>query len=76
MDKRCNVYSRRFIDALDDIGKMLPARGNYIRLWRERQRRRRKDEEEERRLRYLRRRAELLRESQRRNHMDKPGKYR
>ncbi len=44
MDKRCNVYSRRFIDALDDGKKMLPVRGNCIQLRKE-ERRRRKEEE-------------------------------
>ena len=72
MDKRYDVYSRRFIDALNNGDKTLPPRGNCIQLWIEQRRQREELEREKRRLQYLRRRNELLRKSQK----DKPGKYR
>ena len=65
MDERCNVYSRRFIDALDKRDEMLPPRGNYIRLWRAEQLQRKQREKEERVLQYLSRRDGLLRKSRR-----------
>lgn len=76
MDERCNEYNRRFINALDDGKKMLPVRGNCIQLRKEERRRRKEKEKKEKRLRRLRLMDELLSESQRRKHKNKPGKYR